>query len=513
MNKTLQFVAAAMLGSTITLGAYHALELNTKIVTLTEAAPAVASAQYKLAGKYGSGIGEAGMVDFSAAAEKCTPAVVHIKSKFGSGPVAHDNGSQDQNQQNPFGDMFPGGPGGIQKFFFNDPNFRQGQAPAQTATGSGVIISADGYIVTNNHVVENADELEVTLYDKRSYKATLVGTDPSTDIAVIRIKETTLPSLAFGNSDQVKVGNWVLAVGNPFNLSSTVTAGIVSAKGRNLQLLRSKDNASIESFIQTDAAVNPGNSGGALVNLSGDLVGINTAIASNTGTYAGYSFAVPAKIAEKVVQDLITYGVVQRGFLGIQIREVNSELVLDKELKVRDGVYVDSLTPGSSAKDAGVKTGDVIIKADDQVIGSVPQLLETVGRHRPGDKIKLTLNHFGTEREVTVLLKNKEGKTEVVKKEVKNTMETLGMELSDLSNKELKKAGVENGVKVSKLNEGVIRKQTDMRPGFIITKADKKPVHNAKELTELLKGKSGGILLEGIYPEYPGTRFYGFGIE
>ena len=408
--------------------------------------------------------------------------------------------------------MFPQQPG-IQRFFFGDPNFQQGPAPAQTATGSGVIISTDGYIVTNNHVVENADELEVTLYDKRSYKATLIGTDPSTDIAVIRIKEKELPVLAFGNSDNVKVGNWVLAVGNPFNLSSTVTAGIVSAKGRNLQLLRAKDNASIESFIQTDAAVNPGNSGGALVNLNGDLVGINTAIASQTGSYSGYSFAVPAKIAEKVVQDLITYGVVQRGYLGVMIKEVNADLVKDKDLKVNDGVYVDSLMANSSAKEAGVKPGDVITKVEGKHIGSVPELTETVGRHRPGDKLKLTLNRDGAEREVTVSLKNKEGKTEVVKKEVKNTLETLGMELEDIGTKDKRKAGVENGVRVSKITEGVIRKETDMRPGFIITKIDKKPVTSAKELKEALKGKTGGVLLEGIYPEYPGVRYYGFGIE
>jgi S1-C subfamily serine protease len=287
MTKFVSLIGAGLAGSLITLGTYKALDMDRKEVVFEKAAEKSA---YQLASSLPTGM----ELDFSAQAEKVTPAVVNIKAKQ---PV------QQMPQNDMFRDFFGGSP-----FFQTPPGQQQPQERENTATGSGVIISRDGYIVTNNHVVADATELEVSLSDKRTYKAKVIGTDPSTDLAVIQIKESNLPTLAFGNSDAVKVGSWVLAVGNPFNLTSTVTAGVVSAKARNISILREKSNVPIESFIQTDAAINPGNSGGALVNLNGDLIGINTAIASPTGAYSGYGFAVPVNLVTKVVEDIIKYG-------------------------------------------------------------------------------------------------------------------------------------------------------------------------------------------------------------
>jgi len=403
--------------------------------------------------------------------------------------------------------------GGGNQFFMDPGQQGQPQQRENASTGSGVIISKDGYIVTNNHVVANASELEVTLSDKRSYKAKVIGTDPSTDLAVIQIKENNLPILAFGNSDLAKVGSWVLAVGNPFNLTSTVTAGVVSAKARNISILREKSNMPIESFIQTDAAINPGNSGGALVNLNGDLIGINTAIASPTGAYSGYGFAVPVNLVQKVVEDIVKFGAVQRGFLGIVIRDLDSKTAREKDLSISEGVVVDSVNKESAAKDAGVLKGDVIVKVGATRINSVAELQEQIARHRPGDKVVLTVNREGKELPLTTTLKNKDGKTEVTKSDRKEIFEVMGAEFSDLTAKEKKAAKVESGVKVSRIFPGgKLKTQTDMKEGFVITKVDKQIINSSKDLAGILEKKTGGVMLEGVYLDLPGNYYFAIGL-
>ena len=342
---------------------------------------------------------------FVEAAKISTPAVVHINTVIKAK-------KQDKKQQNMnpffqfFGDPFGGSP------------FEMPQQQDQEASGSGVIISNDGYIVTNNHVVEDADEIKIYLYDNREFKAKVIGTDPSTDLAVIKIDTKDLQPLTFANSDNVEVGQWVLAVGNPFNLASTVTAGIVSAKTRNINILREKaGNLAIESFIQTDAAVNPGNSGGALVDLSGNLIGINSAIATPTGSYAGYSFAIPSNLVKKVVKDMIDFGVVQRGFLGVNIREIDDELAKDLKLNKIQGAYIAEVNKESAAEAGGVKRGDVIMKVGDADIKNSADLQEHVARYRPGDKIKLEIYRDGNMITKEITLKSKDNKTALLSKE------------------------------------------------------------------------------------------------
>jgi Do/DeqQ family serine protease len=501
IKRQAPILGAAMLGSALTLGAFSLLPIGPQVVTLERAVDSPTA----ITKSVGLG-GTADLVgpDFSSVASKVTPAVVHIRSQYGA-PMREERGNRGGGGQDPFGDLF-GGPQGPQ-FFFGEPP-RQSQP--QESSGSGVIMSADGYIITNNHVIDNAKEIEVILSDNRSYKAKVIGTDPSTDLAVLQIKDSNLPHLAFGNSDATKVGQWVLAVGNPFNLTSTVTAGVVSAKGRNIRII--KDQAALESFIQTDAAVNPGNSGGALVNLNGDLVGINTAITSQTGSFAGYAFAIPSRLAEKVVEDLIKYGVVQRGFLGISIKDLDAKRANELDLDIREGVVVDSINKNSAAEAAGIKKLDVIVKADGKTIKDVAELQETIGRHRPGEKVPVIVVRGGKEVALNVTLKNREGSTETVKPKATSSIDQLGVEFADLDAKELKKLGLAGGVKVKKIKPGIIMKETDMKEGFVITKLDKKTVNNVKELEEALKTKKEGVLVEGQYPDYPGRYFFGFGM-
>ncbi|MEQ8927074.1 MAG: trypsin-like peptidase domain-containing protein, partial [Fulvivirga sp.] len=351
---------------------------------------------------------------------------------------------------------------------------------------------------------------EVTLHNNKSFKATVIGTDPTTDLALIKIDEESLPFLALTNSDEAKVGEWVLAVGNPFNLNSTVTAGIISAKGRNIGIIC--DSTSIESFIQTDAAVNPGNSGGALVNLNGDLVGINTAIASPTGAYSGYSFAVPSNIVSKVVEDLITYGAVQRGWLGITIQNVNSALAKQNDLEVNAGAFVAGFAEESGAKKAGIKEGDVIVEADGREIITTSNLIGYVGSKRPGDKVNLKVNRAGKEMNFDVVLKNREGNTKIVREEKSELLLSLGIDLEELSNKELKELDIEAGVKVKSIRAGKVSRFTDMREGFIITKIDGNLVSSKEEVVSILSSKEGGILIEGIYDKNSETFYYGLGM-
>lgn len=430
--------------------------------------------------------------DFTHSAKLATPAVVHVRST-----TVHSNSPQ----QNPYGQNSP-------FHWFFDQNPRQNMP--RSASGSGVIISQDGYIVTNHHVVNDADEISITLSDNKEYIASVVGTDPSTDLALLKIEEKGLPFLSFTNSDSVMVGEWVLAVGNPFNLASTATAGIVSAKGRNINILEGQ--AAIESFIQTDAAVNPGNSGGALVDLSGNLVGINTAIASPTGAFAGYSFAVPANLVHKVVSDLKDYGIVQRGFLGVSIRNIDSKLADDLNLRDLNGVYVDEVMDGGAASEAGLQSEDVITRINGKVVNSSPQLQEVVAQYRPGDEISVSYVREGKQRVANMILKNKNQNTELLVKETVEVMDLLGLELQPLTIAEKKELGLENGVKVKAIREGRIRKYTDMEDGFVITSIDKKPVETVEDITEILENKKGGVMLEGIYPGYPGSYYYAFGM-
>lgn len=432
-----------------------------------------------------------GPVDFRDAADQTVHAVVHVKTKFTTQQTYYD----------PFQGFFGGG------------NGMQVVPREQEASGSGVIISNDGYIVTNYHVVENADNIQVTLNDKRNYEATVIGTDPNTDLAVIKVDEKNLPFISYGNSDDVQVGEWVLAVGNPFNLTSTVTAGIVSAKARNINLISSNGSGSgaVESFIQTDAAVNPGNSGGALVNTSGQLIGINSAIASSTGSFAGYSFAIPVNLVRKVVSDLIEFGTVQRGYLGVNIRDVDAALVKEKKLDKLSGVYVDGVIDQGSADDAGIEPGDVITKIGEVEVNNVSQLQEQINRFRPGDKVVVTYTRGSGEKTATVTLKNKNNTAALLKKDDKtDESESLGATFETIAPEDMKRLNIDNGLRVSKLGAGKLR-NSGIREGFIITTVDKNKVSTPDELKKVLDNKKGGILIEGVYPN--GTRaYYAFGM-
>ena len=359
-------------------------------------------------------------------------------------------------------------------------------------------------------MIAGADDIEVTLHDNRTYKARVIGTDPSTDLALIQVKEKDLPTLPLVNSDDVQVGEWVLAVGNPFNLNSTVTAGIVSAKSRNINILQ--DRYAIESFIQTDAAINPGNSGGALVNLQGGLVGVNTAIASPTGAYSGYGFAVPANIVSKVVEDLLEYGVVQRGYLGVTIRSVDGNLAKEKDLNVMTGVYVDSVAENSAALEAGIEPGDVILSVGETSVSSSPQLQETIARFRPGDEVRLKVLRGTKEIPLKVQLKNRDGEFTYVAKDAREIFRVLGADFDNIDKKTARKLDVQGGVKVSKLYAGKLSKYTDIREGFIITKINRQTIKDKDDLVRALESTDGGVMIEGLYEDLPGKQYYAFGI-
>ncbi len=381
-----------------------------------------------------------------------------------------------------------------------------------SGSGSGVIISSDGFIVTNNHVIKDAKEISVTLNDNRQYEAEVIGTDPSTDIAVLRIKEKGLKAIPIGNSDNVHVGEWVLAVGNPFNLTSTVTAGIVSAKARNINIIeRNQNNVPIESFIQTDAAVNPGNSGGALVNTKGELIGINTAIASQTGSFSGYSFAIPVNLVKKVMQDIIEYGIVQRGYLGIQIADISQELKEQQALKNTRGVYVAGVIKDGASEKAGLKKGDVILKIGTKEVNSVASLQEEVGKRRPGDKIPVTIRTIkGYETVKEIVLRNKEGNTKLVHKKKVQRNSTLGATFTELSSKEKEALSINYGVKVKSIESGRL-KALGLTEGVIITRINNEPIEHVEQLTNRLNSNNKGVLLEIIRRN--GRKDYiGFGL-
>lgn len=425
-------------------------------------------------------------VDLTDAAEKTVHAVVHIKSTVKSRTQVV--------QEMP--DIF--------EYFFGNgmPRQREIQSRPQVGYGSGVILSKDGYIVTNYHVIENADQIDVTLNDNRIFQATVVGTDPNTDLALIKIDGDEFPYIPMGNSEDLKLGEWVLAVGNPFNLTSTVTAGVVSAKARKIGVYESRE--SIESFIQTDAAINMGNSGGALVNVRGELIGINAALESPTGTYAGYGFAIPTTIVGKVVADLKEFGTVQRALLGIMGGDVSAMLQLeenkDKDFGTLDGVYVSDVTDGGGALAAGIESGDVIIAINGKKVKTMTELQEVIAQHRPGDKIRVTLLRNKKEKEVTVELKNSQGNTEVVKD---RKMDLLGAAFSEVSEQTRKQLNIGYGLQVSGVNTGKFQKAGIQR-GFIILKVNNVQIRSEKDLetvfNEAVKSPEQVLFITGMYP-------------
>lgn len=452
--------------------------------------------------------------DFTMAAENAVHGVVHIMA------TTNASSSSQSRYIDPF-ELF---------FGFGGGSFERPQPQPKVGSGSGVIISTDGYIITNNHVVEGADELEVTLNDNRKFAAKLVGTDPATDIALIKIDAKDLPTIPFGDSEKLKVGEWVLAVGNPFNLTSTVTAGIVSAKGRGFAMSSSNDKNKIQSFIQTDAAVNPGNSGGALVNTKGELVGINTMIYSETGNFAGYSFAVPISIAGKVASDLKQYGTVQRAMLGVMMIGVNDIMdalsypnlsdkvrkeyeAMKENIKVSEGAYVSEFAEKSAAKAAGIEIGDVIIAVNDTKVKSSNALQEQISKYRPGDKVKITVNRKGTEKNFTVELKNAEGSTRVIEAIKGNSADVLGAAFKALSNEQKRQFGISYGIEVTGLLNGKLKAE-GIEKGFIIMIANDQKISTPEQLEKivdrLLKSSTDErfLVIKGFYPENKRTKIY-----
>jgi len=427
---------------------------------------------------------EVSLPDLTFAAEKSIHSVVHIATQSVRG-----------------GGWSSGNP-------FIDELFgmrRQQQPQLAQGFGSGVILSDDGFIVTNNHVIANAQNIKVILNDKREFDARLVGTDPSTDIAVLKIDANNLSFITFGDSDKLKIGEWVLAVGNPFNLTSTVTAGIVSAFGRNLQI--NQDQMAIESFIQTDAAVNPGNSGGALVNQQGNLVGINTAIASRTGSFTGYSFAVPVTIVKKVVTDLKEFGEVQRALIGVTINDINAEMAEELELKNVEGVYVSTVPENGAAYEAGIKTGDVIINVSGEKVKTSAELQEKVSQYRPGDDIKIVVIRNKEKKQFTITLRNRHGDTQILR----DNTTVLGAEFEIVSNREKQNLEIGNGIKITNLTKGKL-KEAGLKEGFIITNVNKKSIFEVSDFKREIGNARGGILVEGVYPNGE-LAYYVFGVE
>ena len=420
-------------------------------------------------------------VDLTEAAEHSVQAVVHIKTEFKQKNSAWDNY---------FSGTF------WEEFFGMLPYGQSNDYPVQAA-GSGVIIASDGYIITNNHVVEDAEKITVTLNDKREFNGTLVGTDAEADLALIKIEETNLPYLTFGNSDQVRIGEWVLAVGNPFNLTSTVTAGIVSAKARNLNIMDESSN--IESFIQTDAALNQGNSGGALVNVQGELIGINTAIASGTGYYTGYSFAIPSNIARKVANDLKTYGMVQRAYLGVSIMDITPQKAEELNLKSLEGVVVSLVDENGAAHQSGLKEGDVILSINNSKTNSASELREVLMQHSPGETVSVRVLHKGEVYDRNVHLLNRKGTTDILEQSNTTAASVLGASFSDLTKRELSYYRITGGVKVTNLGEGLLR-QSGVKKGFVITVINGRIISDTKDLDKFIQNNHDKYLaIEGVY--------------
>ncbi len=410
--------------------------------------------------------------NFIVAAETAVDAVVHVKTK-----------AYRESSGNPFYDFF---------FGYRD----DGEPEPHVGYGSGVILRSDGYIVTNNHVIEGSEEVEVILNDKRSFDAEILGTDPNTDLAVLKINENNLPFLRFGSSDNLRLGEWVLAVGNPYNLTSTVTAGIISAKARNINIL--DEQLAIESFIQTDAAVNPGNSGGALVNTNGDLVGINAAIASRTGAFTGYSFAIPVSLVKKVVEDIIEYGVVQRALLGVTIKELDADAAKSNNIDEIAGVLVTATTTGGAAVDAGIEANDIITAINGVRVNSPSELQEQVSRYRPNDKISVSINRKNSVIQMDVVLRNLEGGTGIVEKQ--EAVSAFGASFEELTSSEKRNLGIKSGVRVVDIKSGKFRNE-GIKEGFVITQINNRSVNRPEDIKSIVDVSEDGIYIEGIYPD------------
>ena len=422
-----------------------------------------------------SSITEYSDINFVKASKKCTPSVVFIKT---------------ESQQYRRSSFFWG--------FDFDPFGRIGKV---ASTGSGVILSEDGYIVTNHHVIKNADKIQVVISNtKKSYNAELIGADPSSDLALLKINCQNLTPIQFSSSDEVEIGEWVLAVGNPFNLTSTVTAGIVSAKGRNINIVNNQ--FPIESFIQTDAAINPGNSGGALVNLNGDLIGVNTAIASKTGSYVGYGFAIPSNIVSKIIEDLKQYGIIQRGFLGIDVEDIDGDMA--EKLEVTNGVLVKRVNNRNEESHKKLEAGDIVVKFDGKLIEAKSNFDEFLAFRRPGDIVNLEVNRNGEIINTNIVLVNKEGTTEKLRKQ-SLLSEVLGGEFEAISKVDRQTYGIDKGVKVTNITNGKLR-QMNISDGFIFTRINNQEYGSAKELINKLENHKGQIRIEGISSN--GSRQY-----
>lgn len=489
MKKTLLTFGAGFLGGILPLSAFLFFNQGSDIPNKQAQENRILMDESAFPSRFVNDLPNLGPIDFREASKNTIHSVVHVQTII------------------------------VQKARSNDPLLEFFYGPQSRvfkgeASGSGVLISTDGYIVTNNHVVENATEIKITLNDNSSYDAKIIGTDPSTDIALLKIEGDNFSAIPVGNSEIVEIGEWVLAVGNPFNLTSTVTAGIVSAKGRNINIIGSNQNENrniipIESFIQTDAAVNPGNSGGALVNTKGELIGINTAIASNTGSYTGYSFAIPVNLVKKVVNDLMEFGMVQRGYLGVSIANISQELMDKEKLSSQKGVWVSGLVESGSAKIAGIKEGDIISKIDSKEIGSVAELQEYIGKKRPGDKVIVHILRNGLPVELTVILKTIDGDTKLVSKAEASKKSAFGASFELVSPKELKELKIVSGVKINQIDYGKF-KNRGFYEGVIITKVNNQDITDVEAFVKLLNESTEPLLLEVVHPN--GKRDYiGFG--
>ncbi|NLP56658.1 trypsin-like peptidase domain-containing protein [Lutibacter sp. B1] len=452
MKKIVSIILFSAIGGALTLGAYKLFIEKPQVVIekAVESKPAVVSANYT-----NGVVPSIENTDFTVAAEKTLNSVVHVKNRMYKTII------------DPFAEFFYGQGSGTKQY-------------SQIGTGSGVIISSDGYIITNNHVVNNATDIEITLNNKKEYKAKVIGIDATNDIALLKIEATDLPYITFGDSNSLKVGEWVLAVGNPYNLTSTVTAGIVSAKGRDLE----GNGGVVDSFIQTDAAVNPGNSGGALVNIRGELVGINTAISSSTGSFVGYSFAVPSNIAKKVIEDLMEFGNVQKAIIGVKGGELNSQVADTLNIDYTEGFYISEVTEGSGAQKAGLKEKDIITKADGIKISTYADLEGFLRTKRPNDVIKLTFIRDGNLKNANVTL----SKNEITK------VSALGLELKNLEANELKKLKISNGVKIIGISNKDLLNY-NVKKGYIITEIDGEKINTVDDVVSKLERKSRGAAI------------------
>ncbi|HEY5509605.1 MAG TPA: Do family serine endopeptidase [Prolixibacteraceae bacterium] len=470
IKKSASYVAFAFLGAILALFLFSQSITEKKTVVVAESKPIQLSSYTPPA------LPQTQLPDLTRAAEKSVSAVVHITTKTKS--QAYDGGNQ------------------LFDFFFGQRGYQQPEPQMRMAAGSGVIISEDGYIVTNNHVVDGAQNIDVILNDSRRFTAKVIGRDPNTDIALVKIDARNLSVLPWGDSEALRLGEWVLAVGNPFNLGTTVTAGIVSAKSRSIGIMSGQ--MPMESFIQTDAAVNPGNSGGALVNARGELVGINTAIASQTGSYSGYSFAIPVSIVRKVVEDLSKFGEVQRGLLGVTIKNIDDELAKKYKFERIEGIYIEETLEDGAARTSGIRKGDVIIGINGTKVNSVSELQEQVGKHRPGDQVVVLIKRDGTEKVFNVTLRNMKGNTSIVKE----SFSALGVEFGEISNNDKERLNIDQGVQVLKIMTGKF-KNAGVRPGFIITDVNKISVGNVEDIKRIISQSSDKkpILIEGVYPD------------